>query len=139
MKIEVPVKTLDKIHDTYSADLITEKVSRIRTPVAFEGDLWVCTGSCGRGSNWDHVDAYRVKTLADWNRDTNNGPTAKYPTFDEGEARRNDPFGFYHATLVLCKGEKFVLCGPKYSFVPLATDDSVSDRVQTDKPQLSLF
>lgn len=47
------------------------------------------------------------------------GETCRYrDRCENGDAARNDPFGFYHGMIVSHAGQDFVLCGPPETFQP---------------------
>ena len=120
---------------SYSADRISEE-KPIRKPFQWEGSLWVCTGSAGRGCGvQDYAHAYR---LLPEKRFDGEATTYRARTAGEKlcEAARNDPMGFYHGVAVRHKGQRFVLCGPESTFLP---DKSNTESLSNSAEQLSLF
>jgi len=120
---------------SYSADRISDE-KPIRKPFQWQGSLWVCVGSAGRGCGVrDYARAYR---LISEDRFTGAATTYSAKTASEElcETARNDPMGGYHGVTVRHKGARFVLCGPEASFLP---DMNVSESPTKSGEQLTLF
>lgn len=102
----------DDVECAYSADRIGLG-QPVRKPFAWRGGVWVCTGITHlRGEI--SAECYRLVPLRFFE-----GAVCRYrDRCEDGDAARNDPFGFYHGMIVSHGGQDFVLCGPPETFQP---------------------
>src|SRR6266849_3859497 len=120
---------------SYSADRIAEN-KPIRRPFTWEGNLWSCVGTSGRGITVSHdheLIAYRLIPLALFSGETTTY-AAKAACEESAETMRNDPLGPYHGMVVKHGKNRFVLSGPPGIFMadddPRDSDDKGSAAVQ---------
>jgi len=98
------------INQAYSADLIGEKVSRVRKPFLWQGQLMTVTGM-GFWQGHAEAEAYRLVELRLFD-----GEPLTYPGMD-WETARDHPLGAYHGFTVKFGRDTYVLTGPKIRFV----------------------
>jgi hypothetical protein len=124
------------IHASYSADTIAS-AGKIRKAFRWQARLMVTTSLSGRGGI-EQAEAYQLIPLKAFG-----GVTMSYSektgTFENAEAARNDPNGFYHGMTVRQGSETFVLIGPPVVFVAADEPARPGGTPDAEAEQLSLF
>ena len=128
------------ISASYSADRICEGKS-IRKPFQWQGSLWLCVGSIGRGlaiTTEHEFSAFRLMPLRCFP-----GEAISYASrttaLDSGETAREHPMGFYHGMLVKYGSDQFVMCGPEATFMADENQSESAEDGTTTPIQLGLF
>ena len=128
------------ISASYSADRICEG-KPIRKPFQWQGNLWVCISSSGRGltiTREHEFHAYRLIL-----RRLFPGEAISYESrcaaVDSGATAREHPMGLYHGILVKHGKDQFVLCGPETTFIVDESQLDLEGQTSATPTQLGLF
>jgi hypothetical protein len=128
------------ISASYSADRICEG-KPIRKPFQWQGNLWVCISSSGRGltiTREHEFHAYRLIL-----RRLFPGEAISYASrsaaVDGGETAREHPMGFYHGIVVKHGGNELVMCGPEATFMADENELDSEGKRSATPTQLGLF
>lgn len=99
------------IAESYSAQSVSERGSKVRNPFTHEGSLYVSTGglSGGLGRPADYTDAWRIVPRAEYK-----GRTFNYPG-------RLSPENGYEGMRVMYGKNEYVMTGPELRFKPRAS------------------